>query len=186
MSFSLLLFYFLSHFLSIPHHQLSLSLLLSRTNKHVPGWGMKSGSRPSASSLSPSPSRVGKMTGRGVGMKFLSGHQVYLTSAIIPLTVRMLRAAYVKDQWYDCKIEARCRNVCAQTHTQIHTHTHRLTEHGHVLQRLETPTAPQCFISMSACVTPQIKGWFSAKWIQDSKATPRTIKKKFILKLILH
>lgn len=54
----------------------------------VPGSDMRGGSRPSVSSLSPSPGRVGKMTGRGVGMKALSGHQVYLASAINPLTAK--------------------------------------------------------------------------------------------------
>ena len=47
--------------------------------------------------------RVGKMTWRGVGMKALSGHQVYLTSAINPpLTVKMLGRVYVKDQSCKC------------------------------------------------------------------------------------
>lgn len=93
-------------FCPFPHHQLTaipLSPTAGQINS-VPGWGMKGGSRPSASSLSPSPGRVGKMTGRGVGMKALSGHQVYLTSAINPLTVKTLREVYEKDQCCGSKI----------------------------------------------------------------------------------
>ena len=59
---------------------------------------MKGGSRPKASSLPPSPGRVGKMTGRGVGMKALSGHYVYLTLDINPLTGKTLRGVYVRDK----------------------------------------------------------------------------------------
>lgn len=47
------------------------------------GWDVKGGSWPSMSSLSPSPSRIGEMTGRGVGIKVLSGYCVYLALRLI-------------------------------------------------------------------------------------------------------
>lgn len=64
------------------------------------------------------------------------------------------------------------------SHVRTITDVHKLTEHGHVLQGLQTPAAPQCCISMAACVTPRVEGWFCAKRVQDSEATPRMIKSK--------
>lgn len=49
---------------------------------------------------------------------------------------------------------------------------HTLTEHGHVLQWLETPAAPQGVKPSTVCVAPQVKGGFSAKGVQDSEAAP--------------
>lgn len=56
---------------------------------------------------------------------------------------------------------------------KAHTNPNALTEHSHVLQRLQTPATPQRFISMALCVAGQIKGWFSAKRVQYSEATPK-------------
>lgn len=45
----------------------------------------------------------------------------------------------------------------------MYTDICQLTEHGHILQRLETPAAPQGFIAMNMCITRQVKGWFCAE-----------------------
>ena len=107
LSTSLFLLCCLPLFLPFPHHQLTANSLSSSSSSSssssagqinsASSWGMESGSRPGASSLSPSPGRAGRTTGRGVGMRALSGHRVYLTSAINPLTVRMLRGECVKE-----------------------------------------------------------------------------------------
>lgn len=54
------------------------------------------------------------MTGRGVGMKALSGHQVYLTSAINPLTVRTLRGL-LRQQDINMRV--------MHTFTQVHIYS---------------------------------------------------------------
>lgn len=115
---SLFLFCCLSLVLPFPRHQLTAIPFspLSRTNKQCSRLRHEGWLRPSVSSLSPSPGRVGKMTGRGVGMKALSGHQSYLASAINPLTAKTLGGVYVKDQ---CCC-GRKREIRRYTH--IHTY----------------------------------------------------------------
>lgn len=39
---------------------------------------------------------------------------------------------------------------------------------------------------MRTCITPQVKGWFSAKRVQDPEATPRMIYKLYLLQNVFH
>lgn len=80
-------------------YPISLSPSAGQINRAA-GWDVKGGSRPSVSSLSPSPGRIGEMTGRGVGIKVLSGYRVYLALTINPLTERV----HIKDWWWCCRI----------------------------------------------------------------------------------
>lgn len=52
----------------------------------------------------------------------------------------------------------------------------RLTEHRHVLQRLQGPAPPQSFISMAACVSVQVEDRLRTEGVQDPKAAPPFVK----------
>lgn len=57
----------------------------------------------------------------------------------------------------------------------------RLTEHCHVLQRLQGPAPPQSFISMAACVSVQVEDRLCTKGVQDPEAAPPIIKDTLLL-----
>lgn len=56
------------------------------------------------------------------------------------------------------------------------TQRQRLTEHCHVLQRLQGPAPPQSFISMAACVSVQVEDRLRTKGVQDPEAAPPIVK----------